>query len=402
MIPDPSPTHLGHSMLAEWLLDPDVLYLNHGTVGAPPRRVLAAQQAIRDEIERQPSRFLLRELSEVASGPSDRAMPRMREAAARVAAFVGAQPHEIVFVDNATSGINAVMRSLDWRASDEILLADIGYGSVTFTAQYVSRRAGATARVFEMPYPITDPQQVVEAFAAAIGPRTRLVVVDHVSAETALVLPVRAIAERCHAAGARVLVDGAHAPGALALDLPSLGVDWYVGNLHKWGMSPRSSAILWAASERQHELHPPVISWGLDQGFSAEFDLVGTRDPSPHLAAPAAIEFMEWLGLDRMRQYNHALVWQGAESLAARWGVRLGMPREMVGCMATLMLPERAGSTREQAVALRHALLCQDRIEIPIHAWRGRLWTRLSAQVYNEASDWERLGEAIDQRIQSS
>lgn len=399
MISDPPPSHFGHSMLAEWALDPSILYLNHGTVGAPPRRVLAAQQQIRDAIERQPSRFLLRELSEVASGPSDRAVPRMREAASRVATFVGAPANEIAFVDNATSGINAVLRSLDLRAGDEVVLADIGYGSVTFTAQYVTRRVGATTRVFEFPYPIADPQQVVEAYAAAIGPRTRVVVVDHISAETALVLPVRAIAERCHAAGVAVLVDGAHAPGALALDLPSSGADWYVGNLHKWGMSPRSSAILWAPTARQQDLHPPVISWGLDQGFSAEFDLVGTRDPSPHLAAPAAIEFMEWLGLDRMRRHNHDLVWQGASALAARWGVTLGMPREMVGCMATLMLPERAGSTREQAVALRHALLYEDRIEVPVHAWRGRLWTRLSAQVYNEASDWERLGEAIDRRI---
>lgn len=400
MIPAPSPAQFGHALLSEWLLDPAILYLNHGTVGAPPKRVLAEQQRIRDEIELQPSRFLLRELSQVATGPSTRTQPRMREAAASVAAFVGARADDVVFVDNATSGINAVLRSIDWREGDEILLADVGYGSVAFTAQYVARRAGASVRVFDMPYPISDPQQVVDAYASALGPRTRLVVVDHISAETALLMPVRAIAERCRAAGVAVLVDGAHAPGALHLDLPSLGVDWYVGNLHKWGMSPRSSAILWAPAERQQDLHPPVISWGLDQGFAAEFDLVGTRDPSAHLAAPAAIAFMQWLGLERMRRYNHDLVWLGACTLAERWRVALGMPREMVGCMATLMLPEHAGSTREQAVALRHALLYEDRIEVPIHAWRGRLWTRLSAQVYNEAPDWERMGEAVDRRIQ--
>lgn len=393
------PASFGHALLSEWQFEPGLLYLNHGTVGAPPRRVLAEQQRIRDEIERQPSRYLLRELSAVSTGPSERSVPRMREAACVVARFVGARPGDLVFTDNATSGVNAVLRSFDWRAGDEILLADVAYGAVTLTAQYVARRHGASARVFEMPYPIGDPQQVVDAFVAALSPRTRIVVVDHIAAETALLLPVREIAERCRARDVAVLVDGAHAPGALALDLPSLGVDWYTGNLHKWGMTPRSSAILWASPERQQDLHPPVISWGLDQGFTDEFDWAGTRDPSPHLAAPAAIEFMEWLGLDRMRKHNHDLVWQGATHLAERWGVRLGMPREMVGCMATLALPERAGSSREQATALRYALLDEDHIEVPIHAWRGRLWTRLSAQVYNEASDWERLGEAVDRRL---
>ena len=399
MTPAESPVSFGHALLAEWQFEPGLLYLNHGTVGAPPRRVLAEQQRIRDEIERQPSRYLLRELSSVSTGPSERAVPRMREAAGVVARFVGARPEDLVFTDNATSGVNAVLRSFDWRAGDEILLADVAYGAVTLTAKYVARRHGASARVFEMPYPIRDPQQVVDAFVAALTPRTRIVVVDHIAAETALLLPVREIAARCRARGVAVLVDGAHAPGQLALDLPSLGADWYTGNLHKWGMTPRSSAILWASPERQQDLHPPVISWGLDQGFTDEFDWAGTRDPSPHLAAPAAIAFMEWLGLDRMRTHNHDLVWQGATHLAERWGVSLGMPREMVGGMATLALPERAGSSREQAAALRYALLYEDHIEVPIQAWRGRLWTRLSAQVYNEASDFERLGEAIDRRV---
>lgn len=395
----PAPPRFGRSMLAEWRLDPGVLYLNHGTVGAPPIRVLEAQQRIRDEIERQPSRFLLRELSAVSTGPSQRPTPRMREAAAAVASFVGSRAEDLVFVDNATAGANAVLRSLDWHAGDEVVLADVAYGAVILAARHATRRHGAEVRLFDLPYPIRDEQQVVDAFVAAIGPRTRLMVVDHIVAETAVILPVRAIADACRARGVAVLVDGAHAPGALPLDLPALGADWYTGNLHKWAMSPRSSAILWAPPERQHELHPPVISWGLDQGFAEEFDLVGTRDPSPHLSAPAAIAFMNELGLDRMRAYNHELVWGAANALAARWGVALGVPERMVGCMASLPLPERAGSAREQATAMRTALLYEDGIEAPIHAWRGRLWTRLSAQVYNEAADFERLGDAIDRRI---
>lgn len=397
-----TPPSFGHALLAEWQFEPGQLYLNHGTVGAPPRRVLAAQQRIRDDIERHPSRYLLRELAEVVTGPSERERPRLREAAAAVAAFVGAREPDLVFVDNATSGVNAVLRSLDWRAGDEIVLADVSYGAVTLAARYVAERHGAEVRTFEMPEPLTDPEQAADAFAAAVTPRTRVVIADHVNSEMAWLLPVRAIVDRCRARGAAVLVDGAHAPGALALDLAAIGADWYTGNLHKWAMAPRSSALLWAPPGRQGGLHPPVISWGLGQGFTAEFDWTGTRDPSPHLAAPAAIAFMEWLGVERMRAYNHELVWQAANALAQRWKLRFGTPRAMVGCMACVPLPERAGSTREQASALRRALLLEDHIEVPVHAWRGRLWTRLSAQVYNEAADFERLGEAIDRRIGAS
>ena len=188
----------GHHMLEQWALDPQVLYLNHGTVGATPRRVLAAQQAIRDEMELQPSRFLLRDIV----GLSGRERPgdgRMRLAAAPVAGFLGAVREDLVFVDNATSGVNAVLRSLEFQAGDEIIVTDHGYGAVTYTAQYIARRVGATVRVVALPFPVSAPEQIVEAVATAIGPRTRLVLVDHVSSGSSLVLPVAAITARCHA-----------------------------------------------------------------------------------------------------------------------------------------------------------------------------------------------------------
>jgi isopenicillin-N epimerase len=196
-----------------------------------------------------------------------------------------------------------------------------------------------------------------------------------------------------------VLGDGAHAPGVLPLDIPSLGVDWYTGNLHKWAFAPRSSGILWASPARQADLHPTVISWGLDQGFTAEFDWVGTRDPSPYLAAPEGIAFQRDLGVDAARAYQHRLAWGAAELLTARWGTDPAAPESMVGAMATVQMPPRAGSTKEDALRLRNALLFEDRIEVQLHAWRERLWVRVSAQVYNEPADIERLAEAVDRRI---
>lgn len=389
----------GRRLFGEWALDPEVTYLNHGTVGAPPRRVLAKQQEIRDEIERRPSQFLLRELTGVAVvGVPRTEPPRIRVAAKAVAEFVGAKGDDVVFVDNATTGANAVLRSLDLREGDEIVVTDHIYGGVLNAAKFATRERGALLRTVELPYPVRDPGLLVEAVVAAIGPRTRALVVDHVTSESALVLPVREIAARCRAKGVPVLVDGAHAPAAIPLDIPSLGVSWYSANLHKWAMTPRSSGFLWVSPEHRNGLHPTVISWGLDQGLLAEFDLVGTRDPSPFLAAPEAIAFMREIGVEAMQAHNHALAWEAARLLSERWGTELGMPEEMVGSMATIQLPERLGSSSEDADRLRDALLFEDRIEIQLHAWRGRLWVRLSAQVYNDLADIERLDTAVRAR----
>ena len=389
-------------MLAHWLLDPAITYLNHGTVGAPPRRVLEAQQRIRDEIERQPSRFLLRELSSTTVGMPRSSLPRMRAAAEEVASFLGARGEDLVFVDNATTGINAVLGSFDLREGDEVLITDQAYGAIRNAATFHAGVRGARVRVVELPPPARGPSAFLEAVLAAIGPRTRLAVMDHVTSESALVLPIADIVARCRERGVAVLVDGAHAPGALALDVPAIGADWYVGNLHKWAHAPRSSGFLWAAKERQQGLHPPVISWGLEKGFTAEFDWVGTKDPTPYLAAPEGILFMRELGPEAMRAHSHGVAWEAARLLGERWKTPYEIPEEMVGTMVTVPLPDRLGSSSEDAARIRDALLLEDRIEVQLHAWKGRLWTRVSAQIYNDIADVERLAAAITARTPSS
>jgi isopenicillin-N epimerase len=391
----------GRNMLAHWMLDPDVTYLNHGTVGAVPRRVLAAQQAIRDRIERQPSRFLLREMSGLI-GVAKPQPTLLREAAAIVASFIRARSDDVVFVDNATAGANVVLRSCALEPGDEILLTDHNYGAVANTAAYVARERGAYVRTVTVPYPPFDPDQLVEAVAGAIGPRTRLAVFDHITSQSALILPVAELAARCHDRGVAVLVDGAHAPGSLLLDVPALGVDWYAGNLHKWAHAPRSCGILWAHPSRQAGLHPLVISWGLDQGFLAEFDWVGTRDPSAWLAAPAGIAFLENLGFDAVRRYNHDLAWRAAEALTRRWGTSIPCDEGSVGSMVTVPLPASLGASLEEAARLRDALLDEDRIEIQLHASHGSLWVRVSAQIYNDWRDIERLRDAIGRRAHAA
>ena len=391
-------SRFGDAVRLEWPLRPDVTYLNHGTVGVTPHRVLAAQQALRDEIEREPSRFLLRELTSIVVGQPRPDKPRMRQAADVVAAFLGARGDDLVFVDNATTGVNAVLRSFPFQPGDEVLVTDLGYGGVTNAATFAARERGATMRTAIMPYPVRSPGQLVDACVNALTPRTTLAVIDHITSQSALILPIAEITEAFHARGVAVLADGAHGPGAIPLDLPSLGVDWYVANLHKWMWVPRSSGILWAPPERQQGLHPAVISWGLDQGFTAEFDLPGTRDPTPHLSAPAALAMMEDLGVSAVQRYNHTLAWDGARLLAQRWGTPFEAPETLIGTMATVALPEAAGRTAEDALTVRDRLLFDHGIEVQVHAYKERLHARISAQIYSTLADIERLAEAVATR----
>lgn len=384
----------GHPLREEWPLDPAVTYLNHGTVGATPHRVLRAQQALRDEMARRPSEFLLREVSHAVGTPA--ATPtRIREAARAVARFLRAGEDDVVFVDNATAGANTVLRSFPLAAGDEILVTDHTYGAVLNAARFIAARRGATVKVVEVPYPRFDAEDLLSRIDAAIGPKTRLLLVDHITSGSAIVLPVAAIAARCRAKGVAVLVDGAHAPGAIPLDVPSLGVDYYVGNLHKWAQAPQSSAILWASADRQPDLHPLVVSWDIGRGYAAEFDMVGTRDPTPWLAAPEGIRFLEDLGFDEVCRANHDLACEASRLLGARWGTSFEVPEAHVGTMVSVPAPDRFAADPTTANRLRDALLDMHLIEVHAHAAFGRVWVRVSAQVYNELADVERLADGV-------
>ena len=384
-------------MLEHWLLDPESTYLNHGTVGATPRRVLQRQQALRDEMERQPSRFMLRELNGHQPMPW-RDISRLREASDQVAAFLGARPDDLVFVPNVTTGMNAVLGSLPLGPGDEVVITDLAYGAIVLAAGFVVDRGGATLRTIHIEYPIRDAGDIVEPIVRALTPHTKLVVIDHVTAQTALVLPVEAIAAECHARGVPVLVDGAHVPGSRPLDIASLGVDWYAANLHKWAHAPRGCGILWAARDRQSVVHFPIVSWGHNKGFRDEFEHTATGDPTSYLAAPEGIALLRDWDFDACVEYMHGLAWEAADILTERWRTTFEIPRDMVGTMVTVPLPQDAGASDADATRLRLALLLEERIEVQLHAWRGRLWTRVSAQIYNDRADIARLADAVARR----
>jgi isopenicillin-N epimerase len=364
----------------EWLLDPEVAFLNHGSFGATPRAVLAEQDRWRARMERHPTHFMSEELP-----------PALRAAAVRLAAFVGSEAKDLVFVENATVGCNTVLNSLRLSPGDEILVTDHGYPAVRKAAEHAAARAGARVIEAAVPFPLDDPAQIVAAVAGRLGPRTRLAILDHVTSPTAVICPVHELAALCRAAGALVLVDGAHAPGMLSLDVPSIGADWYTGNCHKWLMAPKGSGFLWASPARQAETHPLVISHGFGQGFTAAFDWIGTRDPTAWLAVPAAIDFHLRLGGPALRERNAALARDQATWVAGMWNTERGAPDPLTGSMAAVRLPLAGPASAERAQELRTKLFAEHRIEVPLTAFAGALWARISAHAYNRPADYARL-----------
>ena len=417
-------SEFGRDLLDLWHLDPALAYLNHGTVGATPKHVLEAQRQWSDRIERHPAEFMLRRLANpMAADWNGEDPPAMRRSAAAAARFVRADVDGLALVDNITTGANAVLRSLSLGPDDVVAVTNLGYGGVTNAARYVAERAGATLDIIDLPTPGATGDEFAAAFESQLRPGTKLAVVDHLSAFSALILPVERFILACRNNGTMVLVDGAHTPGQLDLDigrLADVGADFYTANLHKWGWTPRSSGFLWVAPQHREWVHPTVISWGLDRGLDAEFDLLGTRDPTPFLVIPEALMYRESFGEDKIRSYNHDTCWAGARHLAGEWGTPFRTPESMIGAMAVVTLPLRLGHTAADAERLRLHLSDVSRIEVPIFAVGrsdstpaagdpdpygvGRaddmdgepgLVVRICVQIYNDAADIDRLAEGV-------
>jgi isopenicillin-N epimerase len=382
MPPAPVFDNLGHRVRSEWDLDPGFLTVNHGSYGATPRRVIASQRAWQDQMERQPSRFM----STVYSAA-------IREAADALGSFLNVNGRDVVFVDNATSGCNAVLRSFPLAAADEVLILSHAYGAVHNAVRFVTEQAGARIVRAAVTFPDPTEDSLVAAVVEAMTERTRLAVIDHITSGSAIVLPVQRIVAACHAAGVAVLIDGAHAPGQVDLDLTAIGADWYVGNCHKWLCAPKGCAFLHAAPARQAGLHPGTISHGYGQGFLAEFDWTGTTDPSRFLAVTEAIAFHHRLGGAALRDRNRTLAARGAELIAQRLNTQVGTRGPVAGAMATVRLPVEDASPAH-AMAIRQRLMAAG-TDAPVHALDGALWLRLSAFAYNEVDDYVRLAEIV-------
>ena len=299
-------------------------------------------------------------------------------------------------MENATTGVNAVLNSLSFDPGDEILITDQTYGAVRNTVAHICRRSGARLVCVSLPFPAPDEISVLRSFSNGLSERTKLVIIDHVTSPTALILPIAKLSALARNAGARVLIDGAHAPGMVPLDLSALDCDYYAGNCHKWLCAPKGCGFLWAAEEHLRALHPTVISHGYGKGYLTEFDWVGTRDASAQFVLPDALAFLDRFGEPAIRAHNHTLAVEAAEMLARAWGTQVGASGSFVGSMAMIALPFQRPVAPEAALSIRAELLADYKVQVPVNALRGRFWVRISAQIYNEIEDYQRLGDAID------
>ena len=384
-----------------WTLDPAITYLNHGSFGACPRPVLAAQQALRDQLEREPARFFNRE-----------APALLLQALAELARFLRAPADGLAFVPNVTTALNSVLRSVPLPAGAELLVTSHEYNATRNIVEYVAAERGCRVVVAEVPFPLTGPGDVVEAVLARVTPRTRLAVLDHVTSQTALVFPIAELVRELEARGVDVLVDGAHAPGMVELDLAALSPAYYAANCHKWLCAPKGVGFLWVREDRRRDVRPAVISHGAnaavppEQRYGVEFFWTGTGDSTPALSVPAALHFLEALlpgGWPALRAHNRALALAGRSRVADALGVPLPCPDEMIGAMASLPVPALPGFPAPRAASaldldpLHEALFRDYHIEVPVlgcPAHPGRL-LRISAQAYNSLADYERLASAL-------
>ena len=407
---------MGNDLRRYWALDPDVTYLNHGAFGACPWPVLRVQDEWRTRMERQPIRFHDVELE-----------GHLAQARARLGEFLHADPVDLAFVTNATTGVNTILASLTFAPGDEILATDHEYNACLNAARRVAARHGANVVVASLPFPTSGPDEMLAALMERVTPRTRLVLVSHVTSPTAIVLPVERLVAELKERGIDTLVDGAHAPGMLPLDIDALGAAYYTGNCHKWLCTPKGAGFVHVRRDRQTLIHPLVTSHGANAPrggkslFRLEFDWTGTSDPTAYLSIPAALDFIGGLvdgGWPEVMRHNHSLVLEGRKRLLAVVGGSPLAPESMLGSLAAIELPDSVKPSPLTPTAdadprltypsdpLRDALSEEDAIEVPVFSWphtpadaapRHRL-LRISAQLYNSPGDYDRLASAFAAR----
>ena len=391
MKPTPSP------FAAHWDLDPEVTFLNHGSFGACPRVVMQLQQELRQRMEREPVLFVHREMEAL-----------LDQARGELAQFVGCDAADLAFVPNATTGVNTVLRSLRFAPGDELLTTDHEYNACRNVLDHVAAQWGARVVTAAVPFPLRDPQQVSDAVLAAVTPRTKLLLIDHITSPTGLVQPIGPIVHALAARGIDTLVDGAHGPGMVPLALQALGVAYYTGNCHKWLCTPKGSALLYVRRDRQPGIRPLAISHGANSArtdrsrFRLEFDFTGTDDFTPFLCIPAALRFLGSLlpgGIPALMAHNRQLALAGRERLCGALDSPVAAPESMIGSLASVVLRHSTAAPvpPHGLDPLQVHLWERHHIEVPVMRWPSpplRL-LRISPQIYNSLAQYDHLAAVV-------
>ena len=375
-----------------WQLDESITFLNHGSFGATPAAILKKQQELTAKMESELVRFMVRELE-----------PMWDKARETTAQFLGTTADNLVFVRNATMGVNTIFHSLDLSAGDEVLTTNHAYGACLNTINYYSKKKGFTVKIAQVPFPLQHEDEVVTALEKEITSKTKLLLIDHITSATATLFPIEKIIRLCKEKGIEVLVDGAHAPGMIDLDIDALGADYYTGNCHKWLCSPKGSAILYVHPDKQHKIDPLQAShvYDLSDAWAKNFFWPGTDDPTACLCVPDSIEYMGAMfgSWEALRKQNRELTLQAKKLIEEAVGATPAVPEHMLGSMANIclgkaMLPKHGFNYIHP---VQSALFTDYKIEafhtvFPRHD--PHLWVRIVVQAYNDLSQYEYLAEA--------
>lgn len=374
--------------MPEFLLDPDVIFLNHGSFGACPRAVFDEYVRWQRELERQPVRFLQRELPTL-----------LADARQLVGEYLGARSHEIVFVPNPTFAANTIARSLPLGPGDEVLLTDHEYGACQFAFDFAAKQKGF--RVVEQPItlPVESNEAIVEQFWQGVTPNTKLIFISQITSPTALTLPVAKICQKARAAGILTMVDGAHAPGQIDVDLGQIGADFYTATCHKWMCAPKGSGIFYVREDRQAMIDPLIVGWGWgpnktfhrENEFIEHHEWLGTYDPAAYLAVPAAIAWQRAQITPEVRQRSQELAHLAVELASQIDGIERVHPDAFFSQMGLIDVTARCPDSD----ALKSRLYDEFRIEIPVIRWQDRVFIRISAHAYTKRTDIEALVQAL-------
>jgi isopenicillin-N epimerase len=386
---------------AIWMLDPKIAFLNHGSFGSCPRPVLEFQQELRARLERQPIQFFVRDLEGL-----------LDESRGELARFLGADAEDLVFVPNATAGVNTVLRSLPWKPGDELLVTNHEYNACRNALNFVAEQTGAQVVVADIPFPLDSSDEIISVILRSVTPRTHLALLDHVSSQTGLVFPLDPLAGELTARGIDTLVDGAHAPGMLPVHLQTLGAAYYTGNCHKWLCAPKGAGFLHVRRDKQDLIRPLSISHGANSPrkdrsrFLIEFGWTGTWDPSACLSVPEALRYVGSLlpgGWPEIMERNRTLVLAARKTLCKTLNIELPCPDELIGSLASFPLPDATSIEPPTSPLYSDPLQDQLRekhgIEVPVIPWPAppKRLLRISAQLYNSLGQYQRLAEALQQ-----
>jgi len=380
---------------AEWTFPDGVTYLNHGSFGPAPQSVQQERHKWTDRLEQQPMQFFLREAEQ-----------RLDDACTQLGRFVGVPGKDLIFVDNATFGMNVVAASIGLRPGDEVLLTDHEYGAVVRLWRRRCQEAGAKVITAELPLPMHSRQDIVDAVVSRVTPNTRLIVVSHVTSPTAVILPVADICREARSRGIAVCIDGPHALGMLPLSLRDIGCDFYTASCHKWLCAPFGSGFLYVSPPWQGRVRPAVVSWGrsLSGGqpsWKDDFRWIGTRDPAAFLAVPKAIEFLNNIGPSLFRKRGYELATEARRRVEDMTGLTAFVPEspDWLGTMAAVSLPELNVPTPPPWLCdpLQRALWDRFQIEAPVAHWKDWRLLRVSCHLYNDRDDLDRLMEALNE-----